>query len=219
MTEQISFEEDQYFLQYVISDTPSNYIASIIKQRFDSIITYKAIDFKSNVVKIVSECQAKHGVPMFRTRYANQPFPGNSALMVCYASHNGRMKGVWFKDIPEEDLKALAAKEDGYTYVLRKYSIGEKIMQNNYGYGQQMPTKPRVGYKPTTQKEIALQQLKAETEKAIPDEQDAQKMYEKMATLAHNAGMNDIAMEIQSIRVQEYNHERYFRGLLSEISR
>jgi hypothetical protein len=217
MADQIYFEEDQYFLQYVVSDTRSNYIANIIKQRFDSIIAYKAIDFKSNVVKKINECLQKHGIPMFRTRYANQPFPGNSALMVCYASHDGRMKGVWFKDIPEEDLKVLAAKEDGYTYILRKYSIGEKIMQKNYSYGQQTPTKARVGYKPTTPQETALQQLKAETEKAIPDEQDAQKMYDKMATLAHNAGMNDIAMEIQLIRAQEYQHERYFRGLLSEI--
>lgn len=216
MPEQIYFEMDQYLLEYLVSDTHSDYISSIMKQRMDSTIAHKAIDFKSNVVKIINECQAKHGIPMFRTRYANQPFPGNSALMVCYASHNGRMKGVWFKDIPEEDLKILAAKEDGYTYILRKYSIGEKIMPNNYSYGKQMPT--RAGYKSTTHKEIALQQLKAETEKAIPDEQDAQRMYDKMATLAHNAGMNDIAMEIQSIRVQEYNHERYFRGLLSEIS-
>lgn len=215
MSDQIDFENDQYFLQHVVNDTRSDYIAKIIKQRFDSIIAYKAIDFKSNVAKIINECQVKHGIPMFRTRYANQPFPSNSVLMVCYGSHDGRMKGVWFKDVPDDDLKLLAEKADGYQHMLRKYSIGEKIMayRPDYGiYGR--------GRASDQEKRLAtLQELKAEIEKAIPDEQDAQKMYEKMTTLARNLGLNEKATEIDLIRGQESNHERIFRDMLMDIQR
>ena len=80
------------------------------------------------------------------------------------------------------------------------YSIGEKIMYN----GNQT-------------RRIAMQELKAEIEKAIPDEQDAQKMYAKMTTLALNAGMNDFAIDVDLIRGQENNHERIFRNRLREV--
>lgn len=217
MSDQMDFENDQYFLQHVVNDTRSDYIASIIKQRFDTIIAYKAIDFKSNVIKILNECQSKHGIPMFRTRYANQPFRGNSVLMVCYGSHDGRMKGVWFKDVPDDDLKLLAEKTDGYQHMLRKYSTstGEKIMgyRPDYGiYGRGRTTRDQ-------ERVATLQELKSEIEKAIPDEQDAQKMYEKMTTLARNLGLNEKATEIDLIRGQESNHERIFRDMLMDIQR
>lgn len=64
-----------------------------------------------------------------------------------------------------------------------------------------------------------LQELKAEIEKAIPDEQDAQKMYEKMTILARNLGLNEKATEIDLIRGQESNHERIFRDMLMDIQR
>jgi rubrerythrin len=67
------------------------------------------------------------------------------------------------------------------------------------------------------QRSIALQELKAEIEKAIPDEVDAQKMYTKMTTLALNAGMSDFAIDIDLIRGQENNHERIFRNRLKEV--
>ena len=67
------------------------------------------------------------------------------------------------------------------------------------------------------QRHIARQELKAEIEKAIPDEMDAQKMYAKMTTLALNAGMTDFATDIDLIRGQENNHERIFRNRLKEV--
>jgi rubrerythrin len=67
------------------------------------------------------------------------------------------------------------------------------------------------------QRHMALQELKAEIEKAIPDEVDAQKMYAKMTTLALNAGMSDFAIDVDLIRGQENNHERIFRNRLQEV--
>jgi rubrerythrin len=64
----------------------------------------------------------------------------------------------------------------------------------------------------------ALQELKAEIEKAIPDEQDAQRMYERMTKLARQAGLNEKAIEIDLIRGQEQNHERIFRDMLRDVS-
>jgi len=220
MPDQIDLETDQFFLHNIINDTRSDYIANIIKQRFDRVIAYKAIDFKTNIVKIISECQAKHGIPMFRTRYADQPFQGNSALMVCYASHDGRMKGVWFKDIPDDDLRMMEAKADGYTQILRKYSsnIGENNMAGNYGrnyagYGRS--TSPH----PITQDRLAaLQEFKTWLEKAITDEQDAQRMYETMTGMARNLGLSEKATEIDLIRGQETNHERIFRDMLKDVN-
>jgi rubrerythrin len=66
-------------------------------------------------------------------------------------------------------------------------------------------------------KDTALQELKAEIEKAIPDEMDAQKMYAKMTTLALKAGMSDFATDVDLIRGQENNHERIFRARLQEV--
>lgn len=67
------------------------------------------------------------------------------------------------------------------------------------------------------QRDAARKELKAEIEKAIPDEAGAQKMYSKMTSLALNAGMNDYAIEIDLIRGQENNHEMIFRNMLKEI--
>jgi rubrerythrin len=64
----------------------------------------------------------------------------------------------------------------------------------------------------------ALQELKTEIGKAIPDEQDAQKMYAKMTTLALNAGMNSFATDIDLIRGQENKHEMIFRFRLNEVN-
>lgn len=68
------------------------------------------------------------------------------------------------------------------------------------------------------ERRAALQKLKAEAEKAIPDEMDAQKMYERMTSLARMAGLNDKAIDIDLIRGQESNHERFFRDLLRDIN-
>lgn len=89
----------------------------------------------------------------------------------------------------------------------------KKIMANiyeNYGRG--------VYQTPYQEKLSALQNLKAEIEKAIPDEQDAQKMYERMTGLARQAGLNDKAIEIDLIRGQENNHERIFRDMLRDVN-
>lgn len=67
-------------------------------------------------------------------------------------------------------------------------------------------------------RDAALRELKAEIEKAIPDEAGAQKMYERMVALAAAAGFKDKATVIDLIRSQENNHEMIFRDMLKEIS-
>lgn len=86
-------------------------------------------------------------------------------------------------------------------------------MQNTYGnYGRDV-------YQTSYQERLAaLQNLKAEIEKAIPDEQAAQQMYEKMAILARNAGLGDKAIDIILIRGQEQNHEMIFRDMLRDVN-
>jgi hypothetical protein len=215
--EQIDINDDQTFLSHVVHDTNANFIAHVIRTRFDTAIKYKAIDFKSNVVKIINECLQHHGIPQFRTKYGGQPFPENSALMICYASSDGRLKGTWFKNIPDDDLKSMEEKADGYTQILRKYTtaIGENNMSGNYGrpYGQ---VGTNTWIHPARM--AALKELKSWIEKAIPDEQDAQRMYEKMTPMAQNAGMEEMANEIDLIRGQEANHERLFRDMLEKVN-
>lgn len=58
---------------------------------------------------------------MFRTRYAKEPFPMSAILLICYASHNGKLRGVWLKGTPAEDIEILRSKGGGYMTMLRKY--------------------------------------------------------------------------------------------------
>jgi rubrerythrin len=84
----------------------------------------------------------------------------------------------------------------------------------NLNYGNYTQPNP---FSIKQQRGTALQELKAEIEKAISDEMDAQKMYAKMTTLALKAGMSDFAIDVDLIRGQENNHERIFRARLQEV--
>lgn len=127
MAGEVDVERDGFFLEHVLKDTGYPEIATFIKKAFDTVIPRKAVDFKTNVALVINQCLQMHGVPMFRTRYAKEPFPMRAVLMVCYGSHNGRMKGVWLKDTPPDDLNMLAAKKDGYRLMLGKYGKGIQI--------------------------------------------------------------------------------------------
>lgn len=117
----VDVEQDTFFLKNVLEDAGYPQIAEIIKRAFDTVIPQRAIDFKTNAAKVISQCLQMHGVPMFRTTYAKQPFPMDTVLMVCYGSHDGKMKGVWLRDTPPEDMTMLAMKRDGYRLMLSKY--------------------------------------------------------------------------------------------------
>lgn len=108
----VDVEHEGLFLKHVLEDSSYPEIATIIKQAFDSVIPRKAIDFRTNVGRVIQQCLSMHGVPMFRTKYAGEPFgaglpEGGFALMVCYGSHDGKLKGVWFKNISGEDIGLL----------------------------------------------------------------------------------------------------------------
>ncbi len=118
MAANIDVEHDGLYLRHLLRDTGYPDIADLIKKALDSVIPRKAIDFRANVARVITQCLQSNGVPMFRTRYAKEPFPGNTVLMICYM---GRLKGVWLKDTPPEDMQMLRWKADGYTLMLRKY--------------------------------------------------------------------------------------------------
>lgn len=113
--------DDDLYIRHLLQGTGYPEIGKIIKQVFDNVIPQKAIDFRTNVARIISQCLQMHGVPMFRTRYAKEPFPMSAILLICYASHNGKLRGVWLKDTPAEDIAMLRSKGDGYMTMLRKY--------------------------------------------------------------------------------------------------
>lgn len=118
MAGQVDVEHDGLYLRHLLHDTGYPDIAGLIKKALDSVIPRKAIDFRTNVATVINQCLQSGGVPMFRTRYAKEPFPMNSVLMVCYM---GRLKGIWLKNAPTEDIEMLRAKADGYMLMLRKY--------------------------------------------------------------------------------------------------
>ena len=113
--------DDDLYIRHLLQGTGYPEIGKIIKQVFDNVIPQKAIDFRTNVARIINQCLQMHGVPMFRTRYAKEAFPMNSVLLVCYASHNGKHRGVWLKDTPGEDIAMLRSKGNGYMTILMKY--------------------------------------------------------------------------------------------------
>lgn len=113
--------DDDLYIKHLLQGTGYPEIGEIIKRVFDTVIPRKAIDFRTNVARIINQCLQMHGVPMFRTRYAKESFPMNSILLVCYASHNGKLHGVWLKDTPAEDIEMLRSKGNGYMTMLRKY--------------------------------------------------------------------------------------------------
>lgn len=121
----IDVEHDGEFLRHVMEDTGYPHISAFIKRAFDSVIPQKAIDFRTNVCRVIQDCLYHHGTPQFRTKYAGEPLgaglpDGAFALMICFGSHNGKFRGVWFKKIPQEDLEILRSR-DGYPAMLRKY--------------------------------------------------------------------------------------------------
>ena len=163
----IDVEHDGLFLKHVLEDRGYPEIATIIKRAFDSVIPRKAIDFRTNVGRVIQQCLNMHGVPMMRTKYAGEPFgaglPGGAfVLMVCYGSHDGKLKGVWFKGVPPEDLDMLAAKKDGYMLMLRKY-------------GQTMPMHPQA-----TALGASLQSIETMMQDALADEEKAVPFYETL---------------------------------------
>ena len=118
MAANIDVEHDGLYLRHLLRDTGYPDIADLIKKALDSVIPRKAIDFRANVARVITQCLQSSGVPMFRTRYAKEPFPSNTVLMICYM---GRLKGVWLTDTPPDDIQMLRSKADGYTLMLRKY--------------------------------------------------------------------------------------------------
>lgn len=143
MARQVDVEHDGLYLRHLLHDTGYPDIAGLIKKALDSVIPRKAIDFRTNVATVINQCMQSGGVPMFRTRYAKEPFPMNSVLMVCYM---GRLKGVWLKDAPPEDIEKLRAKADGYMLMLRKYGqqpVGAVSIGNAAAYtGQAIVSEP-----------------------------------------------------------------------------
>ena len=113
--------DDDLYIRHLLQGTGYPEIGKIIKQVFDNVIPKKAIDFRTNVARITTQCLQMHGVPMFRTRYAKEPFPMSAILLICYASHNGKLRGVWLKGTPAEDIEILRSKGGGYMTMLRKY--------------------------------------------------------------------------------------------------
>ena len=113
--------DDDLYIRHLLQGTGYPEIGKIIKQVFDNVIPQKAIDFRTNVARIINQCLQMHGVPMFRTRYAKEPFPMSAILLICYASHNGKLKGIWLKDTPAEDIAMLRSKGNGYMSLLMKY--------------------------------------------------------------------------------------------------
>ena len=114
----VDVENDGVYLRHLLHDTGRPEIGGLIKRALDNAIPRKAIDFRTNVARVITQCLQTNGVPMFRTRYAKQPFPENTVLVVCYL---GRLKGTWLKNTPPEDMQLLRSKADGYTLMLRKY--------------------------------------------------------------------------------------------------
>ncbi len=137
MIQYVDVEHDQYFLRMVMENTSDSGIAQFLKTAFDRAIAEKAVDFEQNVAQAINDCLDVGGIPQFRSRYAGQPFPQNTVLMICYGSR-GRMKGVWLKNTPDQVLQELAAKRDGYRLMLARYGgrrrIRRRIIERIYLY-------------------------------------------------------------------------------------
>jgi len=121
MAGNIDVVNEDLYIRHLLQGTGYPEMGELIKRVFDNVIPRKAIDFRTNVARITTQCLQMHGVPMFRTRYAKEPFPMSAILLICYASHNGKLKGVWLKETPAEDIEILRSKGNGYMTMLRKY--------------------------------------------------------------------------------------------------
>lgn len=182
----IDVENDGEFLRHIVEDKGYPAMASFIKRAFDTVIPRKAIDFRTNVGRVIQQCLSMHGVPMFKTKYAGEPFRaglpngGAFALMICYGSHNGKLRGVWFKGVPPEDLDLLAAKKDGYMLMLRKYlvvapvGIGGRIGTITFPAGQAIVSEP---IDVPTEFEDSLKSIEEKLKDALADEEKAVPFY------------------------------------------
>lgn len=211
----VDVEQDRFFLKSVLEDTvPKSEVAIMIKHAFDSVIPRKAIDFKTNVAKVIQQCINMNGIPMFREKYASQPFPMGAVLMVCYGSHDGKMRGVWLKDTPQECLNIIAAKTDVYRQLLTKYG-GNEMVRESYTRGGRVMNPP------------TLTSLLFQLKEAWLDEEKAISMYESIINditvirrsldqVRHRTTIqtiDSIALDIKSIRNDETRH----RGMIGRM--
>ncbi len=184
MAEQVDIEHDGLFLKHVLEDTGYPEIATIIKRAFDTVIPRKAIDFRTNVGRVIQQCLSMHGVPMFRTKYAGEPFGaglsgGAFVLMVCYGSHDGKLKGIWFKGVPPEDMDLLAAKKDGYMLMLREYGKMQAYPGATAYTGQATVSEP---VDVPAALEDSLKAIEEKLKDALADEEKAAPFYGSLKT-------------------------------------
>lgn len=90
-----------------------DFFAKIIYNRMYDKAKEVAIDWATHVVGFIEVCEKRGGIPMFRTRYAGQRFPDPEhpgkymVLGICYGHEIPRLKGVWFDNVPLDDVERL----------------------------------------------------------------------------------------------------------------
>lgn len=85
----------------------------------------KAVDYKTHVADWIQKVIADKAIPMMRTKYGKKRF-GNIVLGTAWGGL-GAVEGVWFKNVPEEDIKAMEAATGDWRWILKKYAPGKEL--------------------------------------------------------------------------------------------
>lgn len=117
-----TYESDRYLESLLGIDTQEVPVlpkfAEFIYERLVKAGKEKAVDFKTNFAKWVDEVVAAKGFPMLITKYMDRRFPEGMVLGRAYAGG----PSMWFKDVPEEDIKLIEDKGSAATEELyRRY--------------------------------------------------------------------------------------------------
>jgi len=122
---------DVFYLKFLREQVPSKEAyRKIILEAFGKRAAIAAVDWKENVADYIVACRTDGGIPMFRTRYGEQPLktPDDKrvVLAVCWAG-KGTMEGQFFVNVPEGDIETLERTVGNWKFLIEKYGSPEDV--------------------------------------------------------------------------------------------
>ena len=103
----------------------------LILEAFEKKAARRAVDWKSNVADYIVECRNEGGIPIFKTRYADQPFitPDNKRVVLglCWGGFKDGIEGMWFVNVPEDDIKRMEREYGDWKWLIKAYGSKDQV--------------------------------------------------------------------------------------------
>jgi len=89
-----------------------------------------ALDWKTNIADYIVACRQDGGIPIFKTRYAEEPLrtvSGERAVLALCWAGKGSIEGKWFVNVPEEDIERMERELGDWRFLIEEYGEPDQI--------------------------------------------------------------------------------------------